>query len=89
MFAHGAVVFVELKAPGKARPGCRRRSSNGCSKIGHKVSVLDSKEAVDRFLACDRGGCCNVRFEPHEYQRYVIQRIINEPAFGVFFSIWV
>jgi len=47
----GRIVFVELKAPGKKPTALQTAEQSKLSRIGCHVYNLDSKEAVDNFIA--------------------------------------
>ena len=49
-FPDGEIWWVELKAPGKKAEAHQKREHKRMAKMGQQVVVLDSLEAVDRFL---------------------------------------
>ncbi len=53
----GHVYFVELKAPGKMPRPDQLREHEKLRRQGARVSVIDSKEAVDAFLPPRRKAC--------------------------------
>ena len=52
----GRTVFVELKAPGRKPTPLQRVQATKIAMTGHTVLVVDSKEAVDRFIQVYWGG---------------------------------
>lgn len=46
----GRIIFVELKAPGKKPTAGQEREHLRLRALGFRVDVLDSKEAVDKWL---------------------------------------
>lgn len=52
----GEVRLVELKAPGKKPRPLQRVMFKRFAKLGHRVLVIDSREAVDKFVDSIRGG---------------------------------
>lgn len=46
----GLVVFVELKAPGKKLRPLQRKRADELETLGFRVYLIDSLEAVDRFI---------------------------------------
>ena len=46
----GRAIFVELKAPGKKPTPAQLRDHARRREMGFRVEVLDSIEAVDRFV---------------------------------------
>ena len=46
----GRVVFAEMKAPGKKPRPLQRAVFSRMERIGHRVHVIDSPEAVKRFM---------------------------------------
>lgn len=51
---NGKVVFVELKAPGKKARPQQLVKHEELKRLGFRVEVLDSKEAVDLFIRAMR-----------------------------------
>lgn len=47
----GRIDFVELKAPGKKPDPHQEREHERLRALGCNVHVIDSKEAVDRYIA--------------------------------------
>lgn len=50
LFPGGQASFVELKAPGKKPTPLQVASGRKIEKLGFPVLVIDSKEAVNRFI---------------------------------------
>lgn len=50
MFPGGIVRFVELKAPGQKPTPLQAREHEKLRALGFYVAVLDSKEAVDKWM---------------------------------------
>jgi len=46
----GRVVFAEMKAPGKKPRPLQRAVFSRMERIGHRVHVIDSPEAVKKFM---------------------------------------
>lgn len=47
----GRTLYVELKAPGKKLDPLQKRWARILRSLGHSVYMIDSLEAVDRFIA--------------------------------------
>ncbi|UUZ96006.1 VRR-NUC domain-containing protein [Paenibacillus sp. P25] len=47
---NGRTVYVEMKAPGEKPTALQERWVKRLRAMGHKVYVLDSAEAIDRFI---------------------------------------
>ena len=52
----GKVWFVEMKAPGRVTTLLQRKVHSWFAQVGFPVSVLDSKERVQEWLALHLGG---------------------------------
>jgi hypothetical protein len=52
----GRTVFIELKAPGKKPDPIQEYRIRQLRDLGQRVEVLDSLEAVDRFIEEARNG---------------------------------
>ncbi|MEC1177636.1 VRR-NUC domain-containing protein [Metasolibacillus meyeri] len=50
LLPNGKTYFVELKAPGKKPTPLQITQHRKLEMLGHKVHVLDSKEAVNEFI---------------------------------------
>lgn len=48
--SYGRAIFVELKAPGKKPTPAQSREHDMLRGMGFRVEVLDSYDAVDRFV---------------------------------------
>lgn len=46
----GVIVFVELKAPGEKPRPLQVKVHEGLRRLGFRVEVLDTEEAVDTFI---------------------------------------
>lgn len=55
IFPSGKVIFVELKAPGKAPTNLQKAKHRELEKLKQRVFVIDSKEKVDTVLQQERG----------------------------------
>ena len=51
----GKIRFVELKAPGKYATPLQEREHKRLRALGFQVDVLDSKDAVNRWMAKEVG----------------------------------
>jgi hypothetical protein len=47
---NGRTAYVELKAPGKQLDPLQEKWASTLRRLGHAVYVIDSVEAVDRFI---------------------------------------
>lgn len=55
LMPRGKIYFVELKAPGKIATPLQEREHKRLRALGFKVDVLDSKDAVNRWMAKEVG----------------------------------
>ena len=72
------IYFAELKRPGGKTSQLQNRQIGRLKDLGCNVSVIDSKEGVDKFLMI---------FKAHNYQRYCIERIISQKEIGLFLDM--